>query len=67
MMAVNPRVIMSSFNKGTANTLSLAACAGFFNSIHLKKINNRKETLHINVNRDKNKSNFINFILLSRL
>ena len=53
MIALTPNVITRSLKIGTAETLSLIAFAGFFNSSHLKKINNKKAMLQMKVNFDK--------------
>ncbi len=59
MRAETPNIIIRSLKKGTAITLSLAAFAIFFNSIHLKKRNNKKEILQIKVTFEKNLKSLI--------
>ena len=60
MIAENPRVITRSLKKGMLFTTSLLWETGFFPSILLKIINNRKAILQMNVNRDKKEMTFIN-------
>ena len=52
-MAHIPNVMIRSFKKGTATTLSAPPVTGFFISINLKKTNNSKAMLQIKVNFDK--------------
>ena len=53
-IAEKPKVMIRSLKIGTALSLSSEPFTGLFISIHLKKTNNRKAMLQINVNFDKN-------------
>jgi hypothetical protein len=64
IIAQNPRIMMRSLIKGTAITSSAEAYTGFFCSIQLKKRNNKKAMLHINVNFDKNLNNPISINII---
>lgn len=59
IIAENPSVITRFFKNGTGSTTSLWAFEVFLTSIHLKKANNKKAILQINVNREKNKTTFM--------
>lgn len=55
-----PRVIIISLKNDTAVTISGLCCAGFRASIQPKKMNNKKEILHITANLEKKEITFIN-------
>jgi hypothetical protein len=60
MIAEKPNMITRSLKKGIAITPSPILFAGFFNSIHLKKTNNKKAMLQMNVNFPKKENRRIN-------
>jgi len=61
IIAVKPKITISSFTKDKPITIpSPPVFTGFPPSFHLKKINNKNVMLQISVNRDKNKTTFIN-------
>jgi hypothetical protein len=67
MMARNPKIMTRSLKNGMDKTTSLAAMTGFLASMWLKKRNNKKQMLQINVKRKKNEINFIKINVLKIL
>src|SRR5688572_23466483 len=55
-IAVKPKIIISSFIKGTGITISAGVAAGFLFSNHLKKANAKNAMLQINANFEKTKT-----------
>ena len=59
MIAEKPKMITRSLKNGSGKTPPAVAMEAFLASILLIKINIKKQTLQINVNREKNEINFI--------
>ena len=59
MIAEKPKMITRSLKNGSGKTSPAVAMEAFLASILLIKMNIKKQTLQINVNREKNEINFI--------
>jgi hypothetical protein len=58
-IAENPRITIRSLIKGNETTVPGVPVASFAASSFEKMTNNKKQTLQMNVNREKNEINFI--------